>query len=94
MRAWCWTASGVSAEDVAGWPYSTGLLVKWVAFLGSLHWPVGGADLGVGGVSFVFLPILCELWAWQRLTLPKGSTSLSSSRASNFSVGCSVWSRH
>ena len=29
------------------------ILVKWVTFLGSLHWPA--ADLGVGGVSFVEL---------------------------------------
>ena len=49
-----------------------------------MHWPVGGADLGVGGVSSGELLILCELWAGERLTLEK----------SNFSVGCSVWSRH
>ena len=54
-------ASAISAEDVAHWPYTTGLLVKWVAFLGSLHWPVGGADLD--GVSYVELLILFELWA-------------------------------
>ena len=29
------------------------LLVKWVSFLGTLHWPAGSADLGVGG------PLLC-----------------------------------
>ena len=44
-------ASAVSAEDIAHWPYTVGLLVKWVAFLGSLHWPAGGMDLGVGGFS-------------------------------------------
>ena len=44
-------ASAVCAEDIAHWPYTPGLLVKWVSFLGSLHWPVGGLDLGVGGVS-------------------------------------------
>ena len=38
-------ASVSGAEDVAHWSYSVSLLVKWVAFLGSLHWPVGGADL-------------------------------------------------
>ena len=46
-------ASAVSAEDVAHWPYTVSLLVQWLAFLGSLHWPVGGAHHGVGGVSFV-----------------------------------------
>ena len=29
--------------------------VKRVAFLGSLHWPAGGVDLGVGGISCVEL---------------------------------------
>ena len=46
------------AEDVAQWPYTTGLLVKWVSFLGSLHWLVERVDLGVGGVSCVELLIL------------------------------------
>ena len=56
--------------------------------LGSLHRSVGGADLGVGGVSYVEMLILCELWAGERLS------SESEARASNFSVVCSVWSRH
>ena len=38
-------ASAFCAEDVALWPYTTGLLVKWVSSLGSLHWPAGGLDL-------------------------------------------------
>ena len=37
---------------------TTGLLVKWVAFVGSLHWPGGGLDLGVGGISYVELLIM------------------------------------
>ena len=45
-------------EDVAHWPYTPGLLIKWVSFLGSLHWPVGRMDLGVGGISYVELLIL------------------------------------
>ena len=33
-----------------------GLLVKWVTLSGeSLHWPAGGLDLGVGGISYVEL---------------------------------------
>ena len=36
-----------------------------------MHWPVGGADLWVGGVSYVELVILHELWAGERLTLEK-----------------------
>ena len=56
-------APAISAEDVAQCPFTTGLVVKWVAFLGSLHWPAGGADLGVVGISYVELLILDELWA-------------------------------
>ena len=44
-------ASVICADDIAHWPYTRGLLVKWVAFLGTLHWPAVGADLGVGGIS-------------------------------------------
>ena len=40
-------AAAICAEDVALWPYTPGLLVKWVSFLNSLHWPVGDLDLGV-----------------------------------------------
>ena len=40
------------------WPETTGLLVKWVTFFGTLHWPAGGLDLGVGGISFVEMLIL------------------------------------
>ena len=31
----------IGADDVAQWPYTPGLLIKWVSFPGSLHWPVG-----------------------------------------------------
>ena len=61
----------IGAEDVAHWPYSPGLLVKWVSFLNTLHWPVGGLDFGVGGISYVELLILYELWAGERLSLEK-----------------------
>ena len=61
----------VCAQDVALWPYSPGLLVKWVSFLSTLHWPVGDLDLGVGGISYVELLILYELWACERLFLEK-----------------------
>ena len=87
-------ASAISADDVAHWPYTTGLLVKMVAFLGTLHWPAGGLDLGVGGISYVELLILSELWAGERLSLEKAHPRWLRPGASNFSVGCSVWSRH
>ena len=44
---------------------------KISAFLGTLHWPVAADDLGVGGVSFVEILILYELWAGERLSLEK-----------------------
>ena len=59
-------ASVICADDIAHWPYTRGLLVKWVTFLGTLHWPAGGVDLGVGGISYVELLILYELWAGER----------------------------
>ena len=64
-------AAAICAEDIALWPYTPGLLVKWVSFLNSLHWPVCDLDLGVGGVSYVELLILYELWAGERLSLEK-----------------------
>ena len=61
----------IGADDIAEWPYTPCLLVKWVSVLGSLHWPVGKVDLGVGGISYVELLILCERWAGERLVLEK-----------------------
>ena len=46
-------------------------MVKWVTFLGTLHWPAGGLDLGAGGVSCVELLLRHELWAGERLSLEK-----------------------
>ena len=69
-----WVASpavSLNIDEIAQWPYTPGLLVKWVSFLGSLHWPVRGGDLGVGGISFVELLVLYELWAGERLVLEK-----------------------
>ena len=42
--------------------------------LGTLHWPAGGADLGVGGISYVELSlfmnfVLARGSPWRRLTL-------------------------
>ena len=64
-------AAAICAEDIALWPYTPGLLVKWVSLLNSLHWPVGDLDLGVGGVSYVELLVLYELWAGETLSLEK-----------------------
>ena len=54
----------IGPEDVAAWPYTVGVLVKWIAFLGTPHWPVRS-------ISYVELPILYELWAGERLVLEK-----------------------
>ena len=53
--------------DVAAWQFSVSLLVKVVRFLGTLHWPCGIGDLGIGGVSNLELLILYEVWAGERL---------------------------
>ena len=63
--------SVICADDTALWPYTPGILVKRFTFLGTLHWLAGGVDLGVGGISYVELLILYELWAGERLSLEK-----------------------
>ena len=60
-------ATHFTCHDIELWPYSVGMLVKWVAFLCTLHWPRGDVRLGVGGVSSVEVLILYELWADERL---------------------------
>ena len=62
-----------AAEDVGGWPHSVGILVNWVAFLGTLRWSADMADPAVGGVSFVGMLVLSDLWAGERLVLEKAS---------------------
>ena len=73
------------------------MLVKWVAFLHSLHWLADGCSLGVGGVSCVELLILYEVWAGERLELEKAvlryrrpGRSISVS-AVPFGPGIDVW---
>ena len=43
--------------------------VEVCSFLGSLHWPRGAGDLGVGGISYLELLILYEKWAGERLVI-------------------------
>ena len=47
--------------------YGVGILFKFTAFLGTLHWPVGSEDLGHFGVSYLEFFILFEQWAGHRL---------------------------
>ena len=63
--------SAVTAGGVCLWPYSVGVLVNLVTFLGSLHWPSAGSDLGSGGTSYLELLMLYELWAGERLQIEK-----------------------
>ena len=44
-------ATLISCRDIEVWPFSVGMLVKWVSFLSSLHWPAVECDFGVGGES-------------------------------------------
>ena len=71
----------VTAEDVCLWPYSVGILVKSVTFLGSLHWPSAGADLGPGRISCQRFQSEKAVPRYRRADRP-------------ICVGCSVWSRH
>ena len=63
----------ISGADTAAWPKSVGILCKFTAFLGSLHWPVDAVDLWHFGVSFLELLILFEQWAGHRL--PSGKVT-------------------
>ena len=84
-------------DDVSAWPYSVSLLVKFVAFLGILHWPVAGDDLGRGGMSYVEMLILFELWAGDRLVLEKDVAKYRrlgrqiSVSAVSFGLGTDIW---
>ena len=68
-----------------------------VSFLNTLHWPVGDLDLGVGGVSYVELLILYDLWAGERLSLEKARPRYSrpgrpiSVSAVPFGPGIDIW---
>ena len=35
---------GIAGADIASWPKSVGILCKFTAFLGTLHWPTGSED--------------------------------------------------
>ena len=87
-------ATPITCHDSELWPHSVSMLVKWVAFLSTLHWPQGRADIGVGGVSFVELFILYELWAGERLTLGKAHPRYLRRGRPNSVSGVPFWTRH
>ena len=41
---YCLPIAQIDDGDISSWPFSVGLLVKVVHFLGSLHWPRGAGD--------------------------------------------------
>ena len=62
---------GIAGADIAAWPCSVGILSKFTAFLGTLHWQVGNKDMGHFGVSFLRVLIRFEQWSGHRLLSEK-----------------------
>ena len=64
---WCMVDSGpISGEDIASWPYSVSVLVKFTSFLSTLHWPEGLNEMGKHGISLLEVLILFERWVGHR----------------------------
>ena len=71
LNSWIQVDAGhITGADIAAWPYSVGILVRFTSFLGTLHWPSGAVDLGHFGISFLEL-FLFEQWAGHRLLSEK-----------------------
>ena len=64
-------AGRITGADIADWPYSVSILIRFTSFLNTFHWPSGSGDLGHFGVSFWELLILFEQWAGHRLLSEK-----------------------
>ena len=64
-------AGRITGADIAAWPYSVGILIRFTSLLNTLHWPSGSADFGHFGISFSELLILFEQWAGHRLLSEK-----------------------
>ena len=60
-----------TGTDIAAWPYSVSVLVRFTSFLNTLHWPSGSVDFGHFGISFLELLILFEQWGGHRLLSDK-----------------------
>ena len=45
----------ITDADIASWPYSVSILVRFTSFLGTLHWPSDSRDFGHFGISFLEL---------------------------------------
>ena len=67
-NSWVQVSAGrITGDDIAAWPHSVSILVRFTSFLKSLHWPSGSVDLGHFGISFLELLFLFEQWAGHRL---------------------------
>ena len=64
-------AGHITGSDIAAWPYSVGILIRFISFLNTLHWPSGSDGFGHFGVSFLELLILFVQWAGHRLLSEK-----------------------
>ena len=62
--------------------------------MSSLHWPSIVEDLGVGGIPYVELRILSELWAGERLALEMAIPKYKRADHPKFSVGCAFLTEH
>ena len=66
--SWVQVSAGrITGADIAAWPYSVSILIRFTSFLNTLHWPSGADDFGHFGISFLELLILFEQWAGHRL---------------------------
>ena len=70
-----WALDAGSRGSITGagtaWPCSVGILCKFSAFLGTLHWPLDTVDMGHFGISFLELLILFEQLAGHRFLSEK-----------------------
>ena len=65
--SWVQVSAGrTTGADIAAWPYSVGILIRFTSFLHK-HWPSGADDCGHFGISFLELLIRFEQWAGHRL---------------------------
>ena len=72
--SWPWMqvhGGSITGADIAAWPNSVGIMFKFTAFLGALHWLVDTVDMGHLGGSYLEVLILFEQWAGYRLLSEK-----------------------
>ena len=70
-NSWVQVSAGRITADIAAWPYSVDILIRFTSFLNTLHWPSRIEDFGHFGISFWELLILFEQRAGHRLLSEK-----------------------